>query len=520
MRGFDLKWSLVNSLIFFEGLNGSTVVCDEKTNALIACVNCAISRMSPYFPAGALYFQDTSISRHALSGGTRQLSLGPNVFEIQFALTDWGSSGVRCMFSAENIAAYIDAATHTLYWDIDIDGSGWVSASWVIPEPDEFIGRKHDVRFYLTSTQQFIEVDGVEVARVDHGKTLLGNHFQLIRFGQSGSDGDGWIGYIGSFRWTASDIRPEQLGTPIARHEILAAVDPLREKVVLHLHCEPTSSGLPQDEKGNSIVVTSGTPGITTSHRKYGVGGLEINGGLRIGPNPAFVLGQNDFLLECWLVAVGGASTSWRWLFQIRDVTGGLALGAISRPAFSDQTGQVILGGATAFLGGSLLINTGRLVFLRRGQYLYIFRGDQIVPSTTIDIGEATSISGDGFFHLGDALGEYVSNGGGLVIDEMRLTVSAGRSDGLIYPLPGEKFSNYGPRGLSGFVDDAVGSPVAGSDVAVYHLATGRLVSRDITAADGTFVLPVADSDEHFWVAHKPGKASIIRGPVTPVLIQ
>ena len=506
--GFDPKWELVKSLTYFEGLNGATVAADVKTNGLFQCYSCAISRMAPEFPSGALHFQDVSASRYAIANFSNSLAFGNNIFEVSFILADWGASGLRRIFRGDNVSAYINPATFTVFFGVNIDGAGWVNVTYTIPDPAAFIGTRHDARFGVTSADQFIELDGVEVARIAHGKTTSANGNQQIRFGQSVSSGDGWIGYIGPFRWTAGDLRPELAGQPMARFPVLGAVDPHREKVVFHSHFEPTETGIPLDEKGNQVVSQGGA--LTTDARSYGIGSLNIKyGSILVGPNGKFALGEQDFALE---FSVPGNYPGEEWVaFSLPSADNAIALrlrGSSNFQALFTINGveEQVNGPPGRYLSG------GRYAVCRTGNMLAIFRDNFRIWSRVV---AGVTFTSNGYLQIG---GSPHSNSPR--IDEFRLTIGNSRHDANLTAATQavEPFSDFGARSLSGIVDDWDGSPVS-CKVRAYHAATGRLVSEGWSDVDGSFVLPVGGVDEHFWTAHRPGKQGLIIDHVIPVVI-
>jgi len=517
--GYDPKWALVKSLIYFEGLEGATTAADEKTNVVTSLFSCTISRLTPEFPAGALYFQDIAASRWAMAPSSSVLAFGNNVFELSLILLDWGASGLRRIFRGNSVSAYINPATFALVFGVNIDGAGWVNATYVIPDPETFIGTRHDVRFGVTSTEQFIELDGAEVVRVAHGKTTSANALQQIRFGQSVSDGDGWIGYIGPFRWTGGDIRPELSGQPMARFPVLGAVDPLREKVVFHSHFEPAPDGVPADTKGKSIQLLGAQIDQTT--RKYGVSSLRLLGPARVaaadgGPAPDLIFGTRDFDIECWAGPTANDSSYENCLISIVSIDGASVLELrVARAIAWNQT-RLIVNGISYSASGSFSAFSYVSV-VRRGRYISVFVGN--ARWIFADIGDV-ALAGNGYIYFGKAPSITGQSATSARIDECRITLDATRRDpeSLSAPAPTEFFSEYGPRSLSGTVIDPDGNPLVRT-VRAYHRVTGRLISETVSALDGTWSLPVADTGQHFVVIHDDVKNALIFDRVQPVLI-
>lgn len=153
---------------------------------------------------------------------------------------------------------------------------------------------------------------------------------------------------------------------------------------------------------------------------------------------------------------------------------------------------------------------------VRKGRWLGLFEGS--VRRLLVDIG-TMSIGGDGYLYFGKAPAIAGSVNPSFWVDEIRVTTVA-RTDPETptTTFSAERFSDYGPRSLSGHVKDAAENPVI-CTVRAYHLASGRLVSESVTDIDGSFSLPVQDPGEHFWTAHKPGKNGLIIDHLTPVII-
>lgn len=511
--GYDMKWALVNVLINFEGPSGITFVVDEKNNTGVVLSNCSISRLSPHFPMGALYFQDVATARYAVSSSEKPLTIGSHLFEQPFILTDYGAVGVRRLFSAENIAAYIDSASATLFWTTNIDGAGWVSADYTIPDPEAFLGVRHDARFGITSTEQFIEIDGVEVARVAHGKSEAGNFNQNLRFGQYASSDDGWIGYIGPFRWTAGDLRPENLGAAIVRYELLGEIDPYREKVVFLSHCEPTTDGKIHDQCGNAVIMGSGS--IETGNQFFGVGALRVAGGTKVGPSSDFIPGTDDFSIEFrsnWI----GSLNSQSGTVCIADATGAIQLGIVMAISGGGGSGYYLYVGGSYYFSAASPSGKKTFELHRKGDKIALF----VEGNRTIFVETGINITGDGYLYFGYPPAFASSQSNVQRIDEIRFTRGVARQDPAlsIISIPSERFSDYGPASLSGTVIDADGNPLVRT-VRAYHRLTGRLISETISATDGTWSLPVADTGEHFVVVHDDVKNALIYDRVQPVLV-
>lgn len=513
-QGYDQKWGLVVAMSYLEGISGATLVASER-GATFTVNNCSVSTAVSRWGRGSMFFPAESADRSILIGGVTVRVTDQHAIQGSFYSTD--VSGNRFILGIGNRISLL-VQNGTLYLVVRTSSASDPSYVVAAPSPVQ-AGRWYDYTIRTNSTGFSLELDGAVVASALYGGETDGGVFTSSRLGNQGvtSAAASWNGYLGPFRWTIGDQRLEDSGKPAYRFPVLGAVDPHREKVVFHSHCEPTENGVPRDEKGNDIAVIGGAPGITTAWKKYGIGGLSINGGLRIGPNPAFILGTNDFTLEFDYVYGDNASITFRWIFQFLNPDGSLAFGAGSSQWGSSDAAYVKCE-LTTLSAEAIFQSPGRVVFSRRGRYLYIYRNGLSTPYATMDIGEATSIGGDGYFYLGYGDGGSGSNGRLLVIDEPRLTIGGDRGTGPVYPVSTEKYSDFGPRSLSGTVIDPDGNPLVRT-VRAYHRITGRMVSETTSAADGTWALPVADTGDHFVVVHDDVKNALIFDRVKPVLI-
>lgn len=516
---FDPKWSQVLSFSYLEGRAGQTELPCEKTTLVGACTGCAISRDSLLFPAGAVHLPDALANRYAWVASNSNFVFRDQLFELEFAPTSWGASGNLgfLFYILYGVQCYIDYATHQLHFLIARTApiTDSVGISYTIPDIGAFVGVKHALRCGMTATDLFIELDGVEVARGPHGATAVFSTSATIRLGGSGSAGSQLIGYIGQWRWSA-DLRPEDMGRPMSRFPLLAAVDPHREKVVFHSRFNgPAGVQEAVDTKGKTIVF-AGAAALSYSNALAGAC-LRLNGSPVEVVHGDFNFGTDDFSIE-WFNCRPGNDGLRRFVLCLMDIDGddhALSLSGGSGAVATLRVAGVDIEGPPLSFPSSL--NPEHLMIVRSGGYIAYFKdGYRYI---LYDIGD-TPVASNGrlvFGHAGTVPG-YPSNFD--FIDEMRIT----RGESRVSPLavsftpPAEYFNVYGPRAISGHVDDADGNPVD-CVVRVHRSLTGQMVSEGRTAADGSFVLPVADIDEHYWTAHLPGKNALIYDHVVPELV-
>lgn len=510
MKAFDPKWNKVYELIFFEGIGGEPYFVSEKSQTLESIAGGSIARTHPDFPRGALYFDDKPNAGFcAISGGTNFL-FQDQVIEISFAPLSWGLSSYSSIVDYGGKWRLALKNGNTLSFEaVVLSYSAYFEVAHTIDNPDGFLNVRHNVRIFISKTSISLELDGAVVS-VQHGaSSFAGSGASGLWFGSQAAANKKFIGYIGPFRWTA-DLRQEEAGKPFERFPTLAAVDALREKVVFHTHCEPTSSGEIDDTCGNVVAMRSGA--IVTGSRKFGIGGLKIGQGPRIGPNPGFVFGTRDFSLEFSLVTAVGST--FDYIFSIVDSSGQTALALQVRNA--SYPAVVILFGGSSHLYDPIISAGSRIALCRTGNLLRLF-GNAATPIFSLDIGD-TSIDGDGYIYLGAPPG--VVQNGYAVIDEVRLTVGVNRYPSGLLPVGPltEPFSDFGPRSFSGRVEDQDGTPLQRT-VRCHHRKFGNMISETTSAADGSFVLPAGDIDEHYIVVLDDAENALIYDRITPVVI-
>lgn len=512
MKAFDPKWSYVQSLWRF---GNAIAVYDEKTNNPATLTGVAIVKDNDAFQPGAIYFQDQEIPRYVATGLTSFNF--PILVEVSFLLTEWSGvdtcNGIFDFGSCVQFSIY--QHTRQLLARIRPNTTqGWAGALYYdIPDVDQFVGVKHDVRVLYTATSIALELDGLVVATSAHLSAsspaavygVLGNYYNAILKSYN------FVGWVGPIRVTTGDARPEDRGAPIEKFPTLDAVDPFREKVIFHSHCEPTASGVLEDNCGNSIDMRGNV--ITTAYKRFGAGSISIIRSLKIGPNPDFILGRRDFALE---FSVSRAPNSYFQFFYILNESGNFAISLRGR-AGSGPGGYLIINGVENSFGRQPVYINGRCAVCRMGNWLRVF-ANAAAPIFSLDIGN-TEIGGDGYLYLG------THPDGGLpgttpCIDEIRLTVGINR-----YPsgqLPGgplaDPFSDFGPRSFSGRVEDKSGSPLQ-RRVRCHHRRFGNLISETLSAADGSFTLPAGDIDEHYIVVLDDEENAIIYDRVMPEIM-
>lgn len=520
--GYDPKWAQVLALSFLEGIDGQTKIHGEKQAGVIDANNCSISRACPAFPAGALYLQNNSITRYAVvpSGAT---VFGNFLVEVSFYQTEWSAGEIYeqvILYKVGNWEVSINPVTKTLLFSINkgtTSSADWVSVGYAITDPGAWLNRRHDVRCRFSSTDMSIELDEEIVATFSHGATSIAGPGNDLRVGGSGDPTRNFLGYIGPLRWTGADLRAELTGQPMTRFPVLGAVDPHREKVVFHSHCEPTSTGVIFDTKGAPVQMLGAE---IDPLGRFGVGSLRSTtqfGCVKIGPLPALIPGERDFIFET-LVRIT-VRNNFKYFFAMFDGLGtsesnmvlGLGIGG-------ESTMYLRVNGVTSSHGVTSAYNAWRSVKLIRAESLLALYYNNVLI-TTRNVG-GLSIVSDGYAWLGGAGGVGGNGNPSLLIDEPRFTVGTGRFDPNLTTVPDqiEAFSVFGPRSLSGTVIDADGNPLVRT-VRAYHRLTGRLISETISATDGTWSLPVADTGEHFVVVHDDVKNALIYDRVQPVLV-
>lgn len=513
---FDPKWSQVAALCFLEGPDGQTVVAGER-GAAFTLNNCAVSTTVSRWGRGSVFFPSDTITK-AVSGATLQfVSNQPQVIQHSFYPTD--VSGSRFVFSYyDRVSLTIDSGSLTLR----VRTTSNPTPEYVISMPGVEVGQWYDYSIRLNSTGASLEINGDVVGAVTWGSEPHGTinaGFRLGNYMLASTPAQSFRGYLAPFRWTIGDQRTEDAGQPAYRFPVLGAVDSIREKVVFHSRFEGLNNATSAvDTKGKTIAF-SGAARLSTGYRKFGVSCFHASGGTGFISHSDFQFGTDDFTIE-FFCARDGNTGNREYLFALMDESGVDHALSLSGQGF-DGTGYLRVAGvdvASASPVSPAQITFYHYAVVRKGADLSVFRNGTRV--LTYNIGSA-SINSNGQFYIGKG-GTAAPGSASLYdyIDELRITRRAARHNPALTSIvaPPEFFSEYGPRAISGHVDDADGNPVD-CVVRVHRSLTGQMVSEGRTAADGSFVLPVADIDEHYWTAHLPGKNALIFDHVVPELV-
>lgn len=520
---FDPKWSDVVISTRFSGTTGETLTCNDKTRQRFTATGCSIAE-HPQFPGGALYFDAAPANRYVWSTSAA-LSLGEHLFEIDFLATSLGATGYRGLFKhpSDMLMARIDPVASAIEFGVRSSASAaWSMVSYTIPDLDEFLGVRHTLRCVMTVTALIMELDGQVVATAAHGLTSFSASANSLLIGtvaDVNNNAGRWIGYLGQIRWTRA-LRPDEMGQPMpVPWPIGASADPQRAAVVFHSRFDgPNLSQAAVDIKGKSIVFV-GAARLESTLAWAGRSSFRANGGYALIDHPDLVLGADDFTFE-FFVARTGNSGQREYLFSLMDADGLDHAVSLSASGFGGYLYLRVAGidVATIAAAGPENVTFYWYSVVRQGSNLAVFRNNIRVALVNVGDGPIAS-NGQLVFGKGGAaapgnqsLYDYV--------DEARFTRGYSRVSPLLTSTtpPADMFPAFGPRAISGHVDDADGNPVD-CVVRVHRSLTGQMVSQGRTAADGSFVLPVADIDEHYWTAHLPGKNALIFDHVVPELV-
>lgn len=523
MKGFDPLWSLVAALVYFEGPAGANVVSDEKTNGKVNLSNGAqISHLSPHFPNGALWISDQSApSKLGLAEYSTSLFMGADCcIENQFVPTSWGVGGRRVLFHSANIVVYLLPDDTSIHLGVKFDGSSWVDIGHTIADPEAFLGVKHDFRARLSSLRISIELDGSEVASLTHDVTEFVSASQQFRFGNAFTSAPDqvFLGFIGQFRLTVSDLRNDVSGDPIQRFDVLGSLDPYREFVVAHSHFDAANNATEAEDTCGSSWVFDGSAKIKTSSAKFGVSSAYTIGG--DVHRDGFSFADPKWCVEFWSMRDFNNGISY-YIASIMDDAGVDHAVSICGPYFGPLTLRVagvdvavgsssVLAPVSTFWHCAIVRDGDALAVFAAGSraLIYDLAGHQIESNGRLVLGKGGSVAPAG--PSADWFDEVR-----VTIGNSRYNVSATSID-----VPTERFNEYGPRSLSiEIVSDPDGLPLPGTLVRAYHRVSGRLVSQGITDADGKCLLAVSDASKHFWVAHHPTENALIFDHIIPVLV-
>lgn len=519
MRGFDPKWSDVVISTRFSGAVGQTITCNDKTNERFTAYNCEISA-HPDFVGGAMRFTASGTAKLVLST-SNYAYLADNLFEIDFVLESLGVAGLRGLFrdGLRCVTCMFDATTSELQFGIRSSSSApWSMLSYQITDLDAFVGVRHSLRCVMTASDLTMELDGEVVGTMAHGVTSMAAGLGNFAIGNASfAVEDSFIGWIGQFRWTRA-LRPDEMGLVMPdRFPILSALDPNREKVVLHSHFDGANNATAATDTTGASLVFSGGAVLKDTDARFGVSSLSLNSGAVHCDGIDF--SAQRFTIEFFEKRTENDGVN-RYLVSIMDEAGVDHALSVAAPYFGPVTlrknGVDVSTSASGSIGPTTTWQHWAIV--RDGEYVAVFVGGQ--RSLLVNIGVNPLLSN----------GRFVLGKGGSVapaavskdwVDECRITIDVAHYNVLstsIVPPP-ERFNEYGPRALSGTVRNPDGTPRPNTLVRCYHLASGRLVSQGYSDVDGTFALPTADSSLHFWTAHHPTNNALIRDRITPALI-
>lgn len=511
---FDPKWAMVVAMSYLEGAAGATIVAAEK-GAAPYLYSCAVSTsVSRWGSRGSVFFPSGSDAPYIQLGVRSFVSNVPKVIQGSFYPTD--ITGTRFVF------VFYDRVLFTIsdgVLTLRLRTSATPTPEYTITLSGVTPGQWYDyaIRFYSVGAS--LEVNGVmagavtwgsETHRAETTNAFIGNAF-------NSSPAAAFRGYFGPWRWTEGDTRDEDIGQPAYRFPVLGAVDPHRESVVFHSHFEGLNQSSDFFDTCGLPMVAVGSARINAVTKAFGVTCCDLQGGyVRIGPSPKLHLAAHDFEFE-WFEQRSTVTGNPEYSFAINNSDStdhGLSLRSINNgAAVLRVNGLDVASFSSSGSSGSM----ANFLLVRRDGIISLYRAGVLRGSYEIG---AASISADGFLYLGRGPVGPVF-GAPARIDEMRLTVGFARTNPLLasIPVPTEKFSDYGPRSLSGHVLDHDGTPVQ-CTVRCYHASSGRLVSESVSDVDGSFVLPTADLTEHFWTAHHPTKNALIFDHIQPALVE
>lgn len=512
---FDPKWGQVVALLYLESVNGEATAYNEKPGTVVYTNSVTFSTAVSRWARGAAFFPADNVSRNIQFAGIANFRTDiPQIIQGSFYPTD--VVGDRLPFSFhDRLILSVDNGTLALR----VRTTSAPTPVYTLTAPDIEIDQWYDYAIRLGPL-------GVSLALGDHvvASATWGDetHAAISPFGMLGNLAAGanasfsFRGYLGPFRWTIGDQRLEDIGVAAYRFPVLDAVDPLRERVIFHSHFDGANNQTAAvDTRGKSIVFF-GNARLQSSNQKSGPTSLYAFGDRVRVSHPDFDVQGDDFCFEFFGTRPVNSGQR-EYEFSLMDA-GGIDH-ALSLSSIFGHLATLRLNGAdlAPIAGGGLTLGSLHYAVCRRGPWLAFFRNGSRLA--LYDIG-STTIASSGDFYIGK--GGSAAPGGESYdyTDEWRVTRGSSRYDpeSPTIAAPQGRFSVFGPRSLSGIIDDADGNPVV-CKVRVYNSATGRLVSEGTTDIDGSFVLPVADIDEHFWTAHLPGKEALIGDHVLPVVI-
>lgn len=511
---FDPKWSMVVALLHLESVNGENTAYNERPGTTVSTNGVSFSNAVSRWGRGAAFFPSDSTSRNIQVANISNFKTDiPQVIQGSFYPTD--VVGERVLFEFyDRLSLWVNNGVLTLR-------ARTTSSStpvYTMSVPGIEIGQWYDYSIRLGPLGISLELNAAEVASAAWGTETHGSIVASMRLGNyviNPTANGSFRGYLGPFRWTIGDRRLEDIGQPAYRFPVLDAVDPLRERVIFHSHFDGANGQTSAVDTRGKTIVFLGNARLQSLNQKSGPTSLYAFGaGARVS-HPDFDVQADDFCIE-FFGARAINSGQREYEFSLLDAGGTDHALSLSSVFGGSATLRVNGADLSPIAGGG--VNSGSLHYAvcRAGPYLAYFKNG--IRLGLFDIG-AVPLTSNGDFYVGK---------GGIApgvesydyTDEWRVTRGGSRYDPLAPTIvaPIGRYSVFGPRSLSGIIDDAAGNPVV-CKVRAYHSATGRLVSESMTDIDGSFVLPVADIDEHFWTAHMPGREALIGDHVLPVVI-
>ncbi len=500
-KGFDPKWSMTTLFCAMRGIDGLGVFVGDKGGQLTVHGSVAISRACPDFPGGAAYFGNPAVIQ-ALYPTAQSFGYMEQAVEIEFYPTSFGYSGRRYLCTVINrFELYFDVELAKLQLDFWPDGSTLQSHHAAV-DLASLVGKASKAILRISLTHLSVELNGAVLFNNAHGVTTFSNtsgSVFLIGNSGAGSVSRNWYGYIGPVRRTVGDLRAEETSATRGTMYPLGALDTYREKVVFHSHCEPTGGPI-EDTCGNTVSFY-GNAEISTDYKAFGSASFRPRTG---GASVDFdtVLGAQDFEFETFALILTN-SVNRGWCFALLDSGGAVALGLTTKRDTGGGETVVIVNGVSHTVASGVSSSMQYMSLVRAGNTMTLFINGASVLS--IDV-TGVSIANVGPLYLGKPASVVETVTESIYLDETRLTVGQARhnASSTSVTIPTERFNEYGPHSMRGTVKRMVsGSAVIspGSLVAAFDRTTLRLVSRDVSAADGSFELPSAHGDEHFVLA-------------------
>jgi len=512
---FDPKWGQVVALLHLESVNGENTAYNEIPGTTVTTSGVTFSNAVSRWGRGAAFFPSDSVARNIQVATISNFRTDiPQVIQGSFYPTDVVGERVPFEFH-DRLSLWVDNGVLTLR----ARTTAAAAPVYTLTVPDIEIDQWYDYSIRLGPLGISLELNGIDVASAAWGAETHGGISASMRLGNSvvtPSAAASWRGYLGPFRWTVGDQRPEDIGRPAYRFPVLDAVDPLRERVIFHSHFDGANNQTSAVDTRGKTIVFLGNARLQTFNQKSGPTCLYAFGGGGRVSHPDFDVQTDDFCFE-FFGARAINSGHREYEFSLMDAAGtdhALSLSSV----FGGSTALRLNGSDLApIVGGGLNGGAQHYAVCRAGPYLAFFKNGSRLG--LFDIG-SEPIASNGDFYIGKGGSSAPGVESYDYTDEWRVTRGGSRYDPLAPTIiaPIGRYSVFGPRSLSGIIDDADGNPVV-CKVRVYHSATGTKVSEGMTDIDGSWVLPAADIDEHFWTAHLPGKEALIGDHVLPVVI-